>query len=127
MEAKDKLKQLNNILLNPDYSKYASMLLDGVLKAASQDHLIYVYENERLATLFNENLKNIEKTIEKVTKNKYKTIATDINNWEKIKNDFNSKKKVYNYIEETISLDEIFKESKEQNKLSDFEDIVEYE
>ena len=127
IQIKEQLKNLNNILLNPYYSKYASILLDGNLKAASQDHLIYVYENERLVNLFNENIKSIEKTIEKVAQEHYKVIATDINHWEKIKNDFNSKKKVYNYIEEKISLNEIFKENKEENKLSDFEDIVEYE
>ncbi|MBR3362943.1 MAG: DNA polymerase III subunit gamma/tau [Bacilli bacterium] len=127
LETKEKMDKLNTILLNPTYSKYASILLDGTLKAASQNHLIYVYENERLANLFNENIQNIEKTIEKITKKHYKVIATDINNWEKIKNDFNNKKKVYNYIEEEIPFNEIFKENKVENKLSDFEDIIEYE
>ena len=37
---KEKLNALNNYLLDPDYSKYASMLLDGILKAASEDNLI---------------------------------------------------------------------------------------
>ena len=127
LSVKEKLNSLNNILLNPDYSKYASILLDGTLKAASEDNLIYVFQNERLSNLFNENLINIEKTIKKVLDKEYKLIATDLSNWEKIKNDFNSKKKVYNYKEETISLDDIFKEKEQKNKLSDFEDIIEYQ
>ena len=127
IETKEKLEEINNLLLNPDYSKYASIILDGTLKAASEDHLIFVYQNDRLSNLFNENLKNIEKTITKVLDQQFKTIATEINSWEKIKNNFNSKKKVYNYIEETVSLDEIFKEETKKSKLKDFEDIIEYE
>ena len=123
---KEKLNALNNYLLDPDYSKYASMLLDGILKAASEDNLIFVYKNDRLATLFNENIINLEKTLNKVLDNKYKVIATDQDNWEVIKNDFNSKKKTYTYQEENIKIEEIFKEEKQENEFSDFEDIIEY-
>lgn len=124
IELKEELNTLNKILLNPEYSKYASIILDGNLKAASENNLIYVYQNERLSDLFNENITKIEKTIKTAINKNYKVIATDTNSWEKIKNDFNSKKKVYNYKEETISLDDIFKEV--QNELSEFEDIIEY-
>ena len=123
---KEKLNTLNNYLLDPDYSKYASMLLDGILKAASEDNLIFVYKNDRLATLFNENIINIEKTLNRVLDNNYKVIATDQDSWEVIKNDFNSKKKNYTYQEENINIEEIFKEEKQENEFSDFEDIIEY-
>jgi len=126
LKTKEKLNNLNNYLLDPDYSKYASIVLDGVLKAASKQSLIFVYSNEKLANLFNENIINIEKTINKVLDNKCKVIATDIDAWEIIKNEFNSKKKKYNYKEEKIKTEEIFKETEEKNKFNDFEDIIEY-
>lgn len=123
---KEKLNSLNNLLLDPDYSKYASILLDGTLKAASEDNLIFVYQNQRLSDLFNENILNIENTLKKILDNKYKVIATDINNWEIIKNEFNSKKKEYNYKEEKINIEDIFKETENENEFSPFEDIIEY-
>ena len=122
---KEKISTLENYLLDPDCSKYASIILDGQLKAASEENLIFVYKNERLSALFNENITKIEETLEKVLENKYKVIATDINDWEKIKEEFNNKKKQYKYEEETIKISDIFKENK-NSEFSAFEDIIEY-
>lgn len=120
-----KILILNDYLLDPDVSKWAAILLDGQLKAASEQNLIFVYQNERLANLFNENLVAIEATLTKVMDKPYKAIATDINDWENIKNIFNSKKKTYTYEEEQFNLADIFS-PKETNEFSNFEDIIEY-
>ena len=125
LDLNKKIDGLNNLLLDPDYSKYASIILDGTLKAASDEYLIFVYPNERISELFNQNILEIEKTITKVFENAYKVISTDINDWETIKNDFNSKKKTYSYIEDNIKIEDILKDDA-KSEFSIFEDIIEY-
>lgn len=126
MAIKQKILSLNDFLLDPDFGKYAGMVLDGTLKAASEKNLIFVYKNERMANLFNENILNIEEVLTKVLDNKYKAIATDVDSWEIIKNEFNSKTKEYTYQEEKINIADLFKEDDEKSEFSVFEDIIEY-
>ena len=126
MVIKQKILSLNDFLLDPDFGKYAGMVLDGTLKAASEKNLIFVYKNERMANLFNENILNIEEVLTKVLDNKYKAIATDVDSWEIIKNEFNSKTKEYTYQEEKINIADLFKEDDEKSEFSVFEDIIEY-
>ena len=121
------LELLNDLLLNPDYSNAASILLDGTLKAASDKNLIFVYKTKRLSDLFNENLLILEETIEKILNKKYNLIATDIDEWEIIKNEFNNKLRPFIYKEEQFKLEDIFKDDEPENNIqSMFEDIIEY-
>ena len=121
------LELLNDLLLNLDYSNAASILLDGTLKAASDKNLIFVYKTKRLSDLFNENLLILEETIEKILNKKYNLIATDIDEWEIIKNEFNNKLRPFIYKEEQFKLEDIFKDDEPENNIqSMFEDIIEY-
>ena len=121
------LELLNDLLINPDYSHAASILLDGTLKAASDENLIFVYKTKRLSDLFNENLPILEETIAKILNKKYNLIATNLDEWEIIKNDFNNKLRPFIYKEEQFNLENIFKEDEsEDNIQSMFEDIIEY-
>ena len=121
------LELLNDLLINPDYSHAASILLDGNLKAASDENLIFVYKTKRLSDLFNENLPILEETIAKILNKKYNLIATNLDEWEIIKNDFNNKLRPFIYKEEQFNLDDIFKDDEsEDNIQSMFEDIIEY-
>ena len=121
------LELLNDLLINPDYSHAASILLDGTLKAASDTNLIFVYKTKRLSDLFNENLIVLEETIAKILNKKYNLIATNLDEWEIIKNDFNKKLRPFIYKEERFNLEDIFKEDEEDNNIqSMFEDIIEY-
>ncbi len=124
---KPSLELLNDLLLDPDYSNSASMLLDGILKAASEENLIFVYKTKRLADLFNENLLDLEETIAKILNKKYNLIATDLDEWETIKKDFNNKLRPFIYKEEQFNLEDIFKEEKNEDNIQTmFEDIIEY-
>ena len=121
------LELLNDLLLDPEYSHAASIILDGTLKAASTENLIFVFKTKRLSDLFNENLLIIEETIEKILNKKYNLIATDLDEWEIIKNDFNHKLRPFIYKEEQFNLEDIFKEEDNKNNIeSMFEDIIEY-
>ena len=122
------LELLNDLLLDPEYSHSASIILDGTLKAASNENLIFVYKTKRLSDLFNENLPIIEETIEKILNKKYNLIATNLDEWEIIKNDFNHKLRPFIYKEELFKLEDIFKDEEEpkNNIETMFEDIIEY-
>ena len=121
------LELLNDLLLDPDYSNGASILLDGILKAASDENLIFVYKTKRLSDIFNENLPILEETIAKILNKKYNLIATDLDEWEIIKKDFNNKLRPFIYKEEQFNIEDFFKEDEpEDNITSMFEDIIEY-
>ena len=121
------LELLNDLLLDPDYANSASMLLDGTLKAASDKNLIFVYKTKRLADLFNENLLILEETLAKILNKKYNLIATNLDEWEIIKKEFNNKLRPFIYKEENFNLEDIFKEDVSEDKIeSMFEDIIEY-
>lgn len=123
----EKIQILNDYLLDPDISKYASIILDGTLKAASEENLIFVFNSDRTVQLFNENIPKIEATLTKVLDNRYKVIATDTNNWETIKNEFNNKKKTYTYRQEDFDINDIFNKKDKKDDLSIFEEIIEYQ
>ena len=121
------LELLNDLLLDSEYAKSASILLDGTLKAASDENLIFVYKTKRLADLFNENLLILEETIAKILNKKYNLIATDLDEWEIIKKDFNYKLRTFIYKEENFNLEDIFKDEASDDKIEAmFEDIIEY-
>ena len=126
MEIKKKIEEkLNELLLNPDYSHSASILLDGQLKAASTENLIYVYKTNSVSHDFNEKLIELEKTVEKALNKKYNLIATDIDEWEKIKDEFNNKKRQFKYTPEEFDLETVL--AKESGDIiAMFEDIIEY-
>ena len=130
LKLKEDLEPISAELLNPDISQVVSIILDGTLKAASDEYAIFVYENENGAYIFNENILDVESVIEKVIDKKYKVIGIDEESWNKIKNDFNKKIRVFEYREEPEFK---FKSEKaeEQNETTQIDDLfgdsVEYE
>lgn len=121
-----KINMFNNYILDNEYGKWATMVLDGTLKAASDNYLIFVYDNLELSNIFNENFVVIENLVNKVFSGKYKIVSVSMEEWGKIRELFNSKKKQFNYIEEDnrfyISL-----ETKENDEITSmFSDVIEY-
>jgi len=99
-EVKDKLPEVRNYILDVNYNFVASLVIDGVLKAAGANYLIFVYNNVHDSDIFNDNLDKIELLFETLYNKKYKVISTSIDAWEIIRDDFNKKKKVYTFIKE---------------------------
>lgn len=127
LNLKEKQDDLKPLLIDLDYSMYVSIILDGELKAVSDNNLIYVFNTETNADLFNQNIIKIEETLEKVFGKKYSVIATDNISWEIIKKEFNSKIKQYIYQEETIDINEIFEEGSSSNEIENlFGNEIEY-
>lgn len=118
-----RLQELTSIMLNPDYCEAYSIIIDGKVKAYGNNTIIFVYESKRISDEFNTKLDIIDKLIKDNINNEYKAISTYEEEWNKIKQEFNSKQKDYTYIEEPKN---IVKKHKD-NKIEElFDDIVEY-
>ncbi|MBQ8871448.1 MAG: DNA polymerase III subunit gamma/tau [Bacilli bacterium] len=126
---KEQLSGVSDYLLDDRYSKYASILLDGELKAASDENMIFVYQTKNTSDEFNINILLIEELISQLLEKNYKVISVDIEKWEIIKNEFNNKQKKYDYIPETSELLScLINSNQEINELDNiFGDIVNYE
>ena len=124
------LDDVRSMILDPEHSKAASIVVDGILKAASDNNLIYVYNTQSMVDAFNSNLLIIESMIKELLNKDYKCIATSITEWEKIKIEFNGHKKDYEFIDEKKIFEEIYKDENIQNEKDDVEkmfgNIVEY-
>lgn len=129
LEVKEELSSIEEYLLDNKYARVASIILDGQLKAASDEGLIFVYKTDSLSNQFIENIVNIEELINVVFNNKYNVISTNLDEWEIIKNKFNKDKTQFKYIEDNYDLNLIIKNVKKQiqdDMASIFGDIVEY-
>ena len=122
-EMNSKFNAFKDYVLDDRYGKWASILCDGKFKAASDEYLIYVFDNASVSNSFNENIDVVEELIYKVLSNRYKAISVSSEEWDVIKNDFNSKKKEYVYTEEVVTK----QESKSDDEIADMvSDVVEY-
>ena len=127
IKVKELQDNLKSLLINPDYSQEVSMILDGTLKAASQTHLIYVFDTEVNSDLFNQNILKIENILEREFSKKYNVISTDIISWEIIKKEFNTKIKKYEYIDEDMNISEILQEKEDKNEIENlFLNTIQY-
>lgn len=102
LKFKNKISDLKHQLLNPKYSEMISIILDGELKAIGENHIIIVFDNDKLSQIFNENIYLIDKIFEDTYHSSMKTIAVNDEEWNVIKQQFNNKEKEYKYIEEII-------------------------
>ena len=128
-EFKSKLNSLNDYIMDETYGNIASMILDGELKAVGNDYIIFAYNTINLANMFNQNIPLVEKLLISILDKEYKVIAVDSYRWNEIKENFNSKKKVYEYITETEKIENILNElnsNDNDNIQSLFGDLVEY-
>ena len=127
---KEKLQLLNSKILDPEYSDIISMILDGELKAASDEYLLFVLKTENITRIFNHSIPKIENYINKEYNINYKIIGVEQEEWDLIKKEFNSKIKNYEYIVEKFNMKELFPDevAKKDDTTIDsmFENIVEY-
>lgn len=128
LDLKRQIGEISNLLIDPDYSEIASIVIDGELKAASDEYMVFVYKTKRMELEFNEHIIKIDEMMNKVFSNNYKAIATDEENWQLIKKEFNNKLKEYTLLQEPSNLVEYLGNKDENNTLIDnmFGEIVEY-
>jgi len=129
LEYKEKINMISTCLIDENCSQWASLILDGELKAAGKGYMIFVYKDEPMEYLFNHNWQPIESIIKRTYEEDIKVVATNIDDWNEIKQEFNSKSKTYDWQEEPELYHELENEfiKTEKNKIeSMFEDIIEY-
>ena len=130
IDFKEKFKSLNMKILDPDYGEIASMILDGELKAASDEYLVFVLKTNNITKIFNNSIPKIENFINSEYNVNYKVIGVEQEKWDLIKEEFNNKKKKYEYKSEKINLEELFpnidNKKIETSIDSMFKNIVEY-
>ena len=90
----DKLNEYNN---HTKYNDYIKMIQNGKLKAIGKENIIFVLDD---SSEFNNNINIVDELFYKVYGVKYHVISVTSTEWETIKEEFNSKKKEYKYIEE---------------------------
>ena len=129
MKFKEKLVDVENYLMDTKFSIAATIIMDGELKAVSDEYAVFCFKSVHLASCFNENIVNIEQLLKMIYDKEYKVVAVDIEKWNIIKEEFNSKVKKFEYKkeEENIKniLDELNKTGSDDIK-SMFGDLVEY-
>ena len=126
LELKNDLANITGFLLDPNYSNYVSIIMDGALKAASDTNIVFVFNKKVISDDFNMNLLIVEEMLERLFGKHYDVISTWNDEWEIIKSDFNGKKKEYIYQKEDFNLNDVLS-TKGNNELNDlFGDIIEY-
>ena len=91
----DKKQQLENVLNLIEY-----VPINGEIKAYGSNYFIILYKNEEDVQTFNQNLNDIDKSLLEELKENIRGIAVNEPKWNKIKQEFNSHKVKYTYIEE---------------------------
>ena len=118
------IDNFKNYVLDNELGKYASMIMDGKLKAASNEYLVFVYDNGDLANTFNSCFKGIESLVVKVLSKNYKVVSVPIDEWESIRDLFNGKKKQFVYVPENGQFDSVNESTDEIASM--FDGVVEY-
>lgn len=101
-DLKTKIVGVKEYKLDSKIGKYAAILLDGAIKAASDEYIVFAYDNVSDSDFFNTNIENIEKLVKKIIGKAYKVISLSIDDWNKIRDDFNYKRRTFEYKEEII-------------------------
>jgi len=129
LEIKQNINDLMDYIMDEEYGKYVTTIMDGELKAASEKYMIFSYKTEHLSYMFNKNIEQIEKLIKKQFNKDYKVISVSNDKWDEIKKQFNNKEKKYENNEENIDIKEIlnkFNDNQTDDMKSMFGELVEY-
>ena len=127
---KDKMNDFKKYSSSVNYSFAADLILDGQLKAISNEYVVFMYSSQLTADVFNRKLDLVEELISKVFGHKLKAISIDEENWNVIKKEFNEKTREFSYNTEDESISKYLLE-KVNNEKSDLDELygslVQYE
>ena len=135
-KVKKELEALRTYITDEKIGKNISLLLDGELKAVTENYLMFMYNIDLMAETFNINIPQIEDILNSKLKSDYKVIAIDSNDWDFLKQDYNKNKSNYVFKEELIKYEDLIPVSEdennekkdEKNSIAEmFNDIIEYE
>lgn len=125
------IEVLTKYLLDENYGKVASLLLDSEITAASDTNIVFVYTSNSMVKNFNNNILKIESFIQKIFNNNCKVIALNKEEWSDYRKQYKSKTKKYVYIKEDDQIkqfleDQIVKTTSTEEIQNLFQEIIEY-
>ena len=97
-------ERINDFIANKVYNNVAALLLSGKIVVASNEYLLFDFEDKSLIQVFMSNIKKIEKLLFEIYDINFKVVCVTNDEWIMLKNDFISKKKnniSYEFIPET--------------------------
>ena len=97
---KNDIQKIQDYQFDKKYSDIVNLILDGEIKAFGKKYFIIVFPNAQLTTEFNNNIQLVDELMEITFKQQIHGVSVNNENWELIKKEFNSKEKVYQFIEE---------------------------
>jgi DNA polymerase-3 subunit gamma/tau len=92
-DVNSKFSEIEDYISNKTYNNVAKILMESKIVVASETNLLFSLEKENMVDIFNNNVIQIEKLIEKIYKKNYNVIAVSGQEWNKIKKDYIEKKK----------------------------------
>lgn len=131
-ELKEKFAEVRSYLLNEKYKDIVPLILDGEMKAASKDYIIFVYGDSRLSTKFNHNIPIIEELLSEIYDKKYLVISVDLNAWNTYRKEYSEARKAkrsYEFIPENFDLKKMKAPEQQRNSNtveSLFGEMIEY-
>ncbi len=97
---KEILKRLNNdydrindYISNKNYNKLAALLLEGKIVVASNEYLLFSFDEESYVNSFDVNYKQIEIFLNEVYDQMFKIVAVSSKKWDELRNEFILNKK----------------------------------
>lgn len=100
LEFKELIKTIEQYKNESQNSELIMLLLDGEIKAYSNNYYIIVYSKESYVDEFNNNYKKIDELLYEKLNEKYRGIAVNELEWNEIKTKFNNHETIYKYINE---------------------------
>ena len=125
-----KIEVIHDFIIDLQYGNIASLILDGQLKAASREYMLFVFEEKMQSLKFNTKINEVEELIQIALSNNYKVISINSEEWETVKQEFNGKTKKYVKTAESEEIEKIIKNLNNSGKdflEENFSDIISYE
>ena len=118
-------------ILDANFGKIASLLMDAEITAASDKNIVFVYTRNSMTINFNSNILKIESFIPKIFDKEYNVIALNKDEWSKYRKEYKSKTKKYTYIDEDKSIKDFLQDQIKGKVIKDeihnlFGDVIEY-
>lgn len=80
-----KFEEINDYISNKEFNVIANLLLKSTPEVVSTRNIIFIYKNNFEVVLFDKNIEELQKLINKVYNKKYDIVAINLEEWKKIK------------------------------------------
>ena len=122
------LKNIEKHMSDLTYGKQLELLFDSKLKVSSTKNMIFVFDNKNDSEEFNSMIPKIEEALNKYLHINKLIVSTFLDEWNIIKEQFNSKKMTYIYEENIIEENQVYENIlQSDNEIQElFDGCIEY-